>query len=631
MRKHRHPKSGRYRSRLFAAVGLCLIGTWLAMLSLAAPSSSFSASAGNFRAGEPVVASEFRGDVRNLPQTITQAQRKAFIRPLELDYPVPGIKQVLPGGSIVGQSLAPSLATAGPSAPMPGPVTSFDGMNYNLNGAGHPPDTVGDVGPNHFVQAVNTSVGIYDKVTGAALATFTFDFLWFNAGTGTPCDTFHGGDPTVIYVPQYDRFIVADFSWSNIQNGPYYECVAVSKTSDPVSGGWWRYAVRADDAAHPYLPDYPKMGIWPDGLYMAANMFDCLDSVCNGATYKGTRVIALNISDLVSGATLRSVVADLSSSRFSLLPSNYRGTPPPAGRENLIVAESGSLYAWEVYKFHVDYAVPSNSTLTGPTNVSQTAYFGAADPVASSGNNVDTLSDRAMMQNQYRNIGGVESLWVNHTTGNPSSSTPTGIQWAQINVTGGNINTTPVQEQIFGPGLDASNRFMGSLAVDHVGNMAVGYSASSFSIPPDIRYAGRLVSDPANTLPQTEVTMLPSVTRGVQTGNCGSSSCTRWGDYSAMSVDPTDDCTFWYTNMYYAASGLNWITRIGSFKYSTCSAGPTPTPSPTPTPGGSPTPTPTPAPTGPAVMLLPTPGSTFASSSVTFQWSAGSATAYGLV
>src|SRR5713226_9693919 len=168
---------------------------------------------------------------------------------------------------------------------------------------------------------------------------------------------------------------------------------------------------------------------------------------------------------------------------------------------------------------------------------------------------------------------------------------------------------------------------MGSLAVDHVGNMAVGYTASSPTIAPDIRYAGRLSTDPANTLSQTEVTMLPSVTRSVQSGDCGGSTCTRWGDYSAMTVDPVDDCTFWYTNMYFAAPGLNWITRIGSFKFSTCSAGPTPTPTPTPTPGGTPTPTPTPAPNGSSLMLSPPPGSTFTSSSVTFTWSAGSASA----
>ncbi|PYL52362.1 MAG: hypothetical protein DMF29_11015 [Verrucomicrobia bacterium] len=373
-------------------------------------------------------------------------------------------------------------------------------MNYNLNGAGHPPDTVGDVGPNHFVQAVNTSIGIYSK-TGTALATFTFDGLWSGAGTGTPCDTDHGGDPTVIYVPQYDRFVVADFSWADIQNGPYYECVAVSKTSDP------------------------KMGIWPDGLYMTTNMFDCLDSVCGNANFKEARVYALNIDDLVNGATLRSVVADTNSSRYSLLPSNYRGTPPPAGRENLVVAESGNLYAWEVYKFHVDYAVPSNSTFTGPINVSQTQYVGAADPVASSGNNIDTLSDRAMMQNQYRNIGGVESLWVNHTVGTTSASTPTGIQWAQIDVTGGNITTTPVQEQIYNNGADGLNRFMGSLAVDHVGNMAVGYTAESVSVAPDIRYAGRLSTDPLNALPQTEVTMLPLLIQQM-TALSGTRTCT---------------------------------------------------------------------------------------------------------
>src|SRR5438876_3436365 len=187
---------------------------------------------------------------------------------------------------------------------------------------------------------------------------------------------------------------------------------------------------------------------------------------------------------------------------------------------------------------------------------------------------------------------------------------------------------------------------MGSLAVDHVGNMAVGYTASSATIAPDIRYAGRLSTDPANTLPQTEVTMLPSITRSVQFGTCGSSTCTRWGDYSSMSVDPVDDCTFWYTNMYFPVKGLNWVTRIGSFRFPTCSVSPTPTPTPTVTPGGSSTPTPSPTPTatatatltptptpapGPAVMLSPPPGSTFTSSSVTFQWSAGSATGYGLV
>ena len=263
--RRRSSRPALFNPRAIAAFALCLIGAWLGMLSFAASSSS-SANAANFKAGDLVVAHEFRGDLRNLPQTITDAERKTFIRPLELDYPVPAIKQLLPG--VQAQSAAGLKESIAAMAPMPGPINSFDGMSFDLNGAGHPPDPVGDVGPNHFVQAVNTSVGVFDKATGTALTTFTFNSLWANANTGTSCDTFHGGDPTVIYVPQFDRFIVADFSWSNIQSGPYYECVAVSETSDPVAGGWWFYPIRADDAAHPWFPDYPKMGIWHDGQHI---------------------------------------------------------------------------------------------------------------------------------------------------------------------------------------------------------------------------------------------------------------------------------------------------------------------------------------------------------------------------
>ena len=263
-------------------------------------------------------------------------------------------------------------------------------------------------------------------------------------------------------------------------------------------------------------------------------------------------------------------MADTDSNRFTLLPSNYRGTTPPAGSPNYVVGESNVSFAWEVFKFHVDYAIPANSTFTGPTNVTQAIYTGAASsvPEPAPGNNSDTLADRAMMQNQYRNIGGAESLWVNHTTGTATASTPTGVQWAQINVTGGTVAILPVQEQIYNNAADGLNRFMGALAVDRNGNMALGFTASSSTVAPDIRYVGRLATDPLNTLPQTEVTMLPSVTRSVQSGNCGSGACIRWGDYSAMTVDPADDCTFWYTNMYFPVQGLNWVTRIGSFKVS---------------------------------------------------------------
>jgi len=232
------------------------------------------------------------------------------------------------------------------------------------------------------------------------------------------------------------------------------------------------------------------------------------------------------------------------------------------------VAESQTAYQFQVWKFHVDYS-GSGSTFTGPSLVSQTSYTVASSTVPSPGNSLDSLKERLMMQAQYVNINGTESLWVNHTV-RTSSTGPKGIQWAQLNVSGGTISTTPVQQQIYGNlGSDGVHRWMGSLAVDKGGDMALGYSASSSTLNPDIRYNGRLASDTLGTLPQGENTMLSGVTRGTQSGTCGGSTCTRWGDYSAMTVDP-DGCTFWYTQEYYETTGLDWQTRIGSFKFAQC-------------------------------------------------------------
>ncbi len=352
--------------------------------------------------GPRVVPKHFQGDVRNLPQIGPTA-----LGDVELPEPEAGPEKSAP-------VKAPPIAA--PLTAMPSPTVSFNGLDFASWGAGHPPDPVGDVGPNNFVEAVNTSIGIYSK-TGTQQAAFTFDSLWSTAGSGTPCDTSNGGDPTVVYDPLGDRFIVADFAWTNIRDGPYYECIAVSKTSDPVSGGWWLYPVRADDASHPWLPDYPKMGIWPDGLYMSANMFDCLTAGCGSASYEEVRGWALNRSDLESGAPLHSVIVDLGTTTyFTMLPGNLRGSAPPAGRPNFFVSESQSIFAFEVFKFHVDYT-GGGSTFTGPTIVSQAPYTGATSTVPSPANSLDSLADRLMMQAQYRNIGGTESLWVNHTVG----------------------------------------------------------------------------------------------------------------------------------------------------------------------------------------------------------------------
>ena len=129
-------------------------------------------------------------------------------------------------------------------------IMTFDALDFNTNGAGHPPDPNGDVGPTYFMQAVNTSIGIFNKQTGAKAASFTFNSFWAGAATGTACDTSNQGDPVVLYDSLNDRWIFMDFAWTDLMNGPYFFCFGVSQTSDPL-GAYWRYAIRADDAAHP--------------------------------------------------------------------------------------------------------------------------------------------------------------------------------------------------------------------------------------------------------------------------------------------------------------------------------------------------------------------------------------------
>lgn len=549
-------------------------------------SAAVSAESFPIRPGKVVYPSEFPGDVRSLPQIRTASGTRVI--PVR-QPPVSPSKHPSSGAA------EPPAQPQAPIVSMPGPTQSFAGLSFSGSctggqcGAGYPPDTNGDVGPNNYLQAVNTSIGIFSK-TGTRQAAFTYNSLWATANTGTPCDYANQGDPVVLYDPLADRFIFMDFAWDdlNLQTGPYYFCFAVSKTADPVSGGYYLYAIRADDDAHPWLPDYPKGAIWPDGIYFSANMF-CMElSGCSGGsgTFQEVRAWAFNRQQMEAGQSLQSVVVDTSStSYFSLLPSNLRGALPPSGTPSFFVSEDQFSYSFDVFKFHVDWTTPNSSTFSGPIQVSQASYSvpnGAIVPQPGTHTKLDSLNDRLMMQNQYRNVDGAESLWVAHTV-QTSRSSNTGIQWAQIDVSGGTIVTTPLQQQEYFP--DTSlYRWLPSLAVDSAGNMAVGYSVSSATTYPGIRYSGRLYNDPLNTLSQGEATLVDG--SGSQIVDCGGSPCTRWGDYSAMTVDPSDDCTFWYTNEYYTTSGGDWNTRIGSFKFSAC-----PRPTPTATATGTATPT----------------------------------------
>ncbi|MEW5720582.1 MAG: hypothetical protein AB1817_18300 [Chloroflexota bacterium] len=496
----------------------------------------------------------FDGDARRLPKPSTSA-------PLDARE-VPRPRQQNNALKSSAPTAPPNLSATAPLTPRAlAAIQNFDGLDLSASGGWIPPDPNGDVGPNHYIQAVNTAIGIFSK-TGAPLASFSFNTLFASAFAPCNATNYRRGDPIVLYDALSDRWLAADFAYAN-SAGPFYECIAVSKTNDPVSGGWWLYTVDVGSTSTPgvyWFNDYPKLAIWSDGIYMSADMFDTFGNL------QTVRVFAFNRDDLIGGAIPRNTYFDVGGSYYHLLPSNLRGALPPSGTPNFFAAisEPNSFHLW---KFQVTNwgTFPPAATFTGPTNLAVNSFampcYAASIfycvPQLGTTQRVDGLGDRLMMQLQYRNFGGVESLWVNHTiAAGAAVGYPTGVRWYEIR----NPNGVPSihQQGTFQP--DSNYRWMGSLAVDQQGNMALGYSVSSAGMYPAIRYTGRSVFDPAGKLCVPETSLIEGA--GSQIGTYGY----RWGDYSAMTIDPTDDLTFWYTNEYFATTSSTWRTRIGSFK-----------------------------------------------------------------
>ncbi len=490
----------------------------------------------------PVYATVFNGDLRDLvPDQSTGGG----------EVPEPGTIKQPNQGNMTGSTdwVDPVAQQSFARGQMPDPITSFDGLHISDGGGWHPPDTNGDVGPNHYIQTVNIAIGIYDKTTGAELVNLPYN-TFFQGPAGSPCDTQNRGDVVVLYDAQVDRWIVTDFSLPS--GGPYLECIAVSQTEDPVAGGWYFYALQTNtgDMANNWN-DYPKLGVWADGWYMSANMFPLSDNPF------GVRVWALDRTSMMSGVLIERHFDCFSSVCGSLLPGNLRGAQPPIGSPEYFSNFSfpNVLNLWQ---FHVDWVTPANSTFTGPVSI-QVADFQQIDtiPQMGTGQALDSLGDRLMMQLQYRNLNGVEALYVNHTV---LSGGVAGVRWYEVRDPAG----TPVlfQQGTYQP--DNNYRWMGSIAADGEGNIALGYSVSSNTLFPSIRYTGRLAGETPSLLTQNEASLIEGT--GSQTGS------NRWGDYSAMTIDPSDDCTFWYTQEYLSVTGGNWQTRIGSFKFPSCGA-----------------------------------------------------------
>lgn len=426
---------------------------------------------------------------------------------------------------------------------IPAAAQSFDGIRAH----GYiPPDTNGEAGLNHYVQMVNRQFAVFDKTGKLLYGPVNTNTLW--TGFGGACETTNQGDPIVVYDQLANRWVITQFA--NIPGGDHLECVAVSTGPDP-TGSYYRYAF-----PFPVFNDYPKIGVWPDAYYSTYIL-----RKPNWA-FVSSRICAFNRSNMLTGAAASAVCFDVD--EVGLLPADLDGiTPPPSGSPHFSMnVTKTSLRLW---KMKVNWKNPGKSKLFRAATIPIAPYTRACVsapalsciPQPGVTQKLSSFSDRLMFRLGYRNFGSHESLFANHTVQDANGIT--GIRWYEVR----RPKRKPLlyQQGTYLP--DGNHRWMGSIGSDLNGNVGLGYSISSDQLHPGIRYTGRLVSDPKGTMPQGEGTIVNGA--GSQTGS------TRWGDYSALAVDPVDDCTFWYTTEYIAKTGsFNWRTRIGSFKFPSC-------------------------------------------------------------
>jgi hypothetical protein len=454
---------------------------------------------------------------------------------------------------------------------IPAPIQQWAGMGEGDCGTpclGVPPDPNGAGGKTQYVQMVNEGLQVFDKLTGTSLlGPVPIASVW--SGFGGTCQTGGEGDPIVVYDRLADRWVISQFKPSGASQ-PQDECIAASQTGD-ATGAWYRYDFHLTSR----FQDYPKLGVWPDGYYMSANMF-----LLGPPIFLGPQPFVFDRAKMLVGdptATVQTTLGVIGGhTEGTFLPSDLDGIfPPPLGDPNHFVAfpqeESvppprgrrslGLIY--KVWDFHVDWDHPANSSFSLQASIPAAAFTQLCPnnrrcvPQLDTTDLLDGIGDRLMFRNAYRRFpDGRESVLNNFTV---SANSVAGIRWFELRraLPG---NWTLRQESTYRP--DSTWRWMGSIASDNQGNIALGFSASSATIHPQIRYAGRLATDPLNILSGEQHLF----------DGTGSQTEERWGDYSDMTVDPVDDCTFYYTNEYDQETEEedDWQTRIGYFRFVQC-------------------------------------------------------------
>jgi hypothetical protein len=487
------------------------------------------------------------------------------------------------------------------SPSMPSATSTFEGLSSqdNINASGGstvmPPDTNGDVGPSHYVETTNFLFQVYNK-TGTPLLAGGRRYSQLFGSLGGVCSTRNDGDPIVLYDQLADRWMISQFCTAL---DPFtHQLIAYSTTSDP-TGSYYLYDFMMPDI---HFPDYPHFGIWHDGLYMTGNVF----TTTAATAYYGAGIYAFDRKRMLSGDPAAGMiymdVNQIEPGLFGQIPTDAEGfIAPPDNLPELVCEFRATVYgdptnAIRCYEVRPNFDTPSLTTLTAQPDIPVSAFdprepSGRVDieqpSPATSAHNLDSISNRNMFRMTYRNLGTAASPVNNYVTNwtvNASGVTPTnsllyqaGVRWTEFRRD--NLGAFSVRDQgtyVNGAisGATGENDWNASITTDNQGNLALGYSASSTTLIPSIKWAGR-TGAPSGTLDQGEAVMFAST--GVQ-----QATNSRWGDYSSISVDPVDDCTFWYTNEYrllanQGASGTPpflWNTRIGNFKFPSCTSAP---------------------------------------------------------
>jgi hypothetical protein len=441
-----------------------------------------------------------------------------------------------------------AAATTAPPFPFSASVSWFEGIGQSTPDRdsfyatrNFPADTTGAAGPRHYIQWVNTAFGIFEKDTGKLVyGPADGSILW--KGFGGRCEATDDGDPIIRFDALANRWILTQFA---IEKGPpFAQCIAVSATDDPL-GKYHRYEYSFND-----LNDYGKLGIWPDGYYATFNMFSMPSE-----QFLGTNLCVFERLAMLKGETAR-VLCDLRADAVGALPVDLDGTnPPPVGSPGYFVG----LGANELLFWRMQPKWNGQAQISDPIAVPVKSFDFPCDLCIEQPNTVNKLStvaDRLMFRASYRNWPTHESLVLNHTVRGPGSRI--GIKWYEIRSLASHPKVH--QEGTFAP--DSIARWIGSIASDKTGGIVLAYNVAASSQFPSIRATGRGPSDPTGAL---------AIEKSVVEGAGVQNEMTRWGDYSTLSIDPADDCTFWFTAQYLGASEReSWRTAIARIKRDAC-------------------------------------------------------------